>query len=243
MKTVSVKLASLMVALSIVGCGHDGADESHAQDSAGSSGLSTPMAAAAAHDDDHGVAETDQSSEVMRQAAAHLHGDAKLAIALDESALVIELDTPLYNLTGFEHEPQTSTEATVLQNVQIILSLPAGLFSFNPEANCLPRVNNQAVELTPPSKDSGDGEAGHADHHAEEAQHDAHSEEHDEATHRDVLIEYAFDCESPEQLQSITVELFDLFPRMEELDTVFLDQTTQRSVRLDPNNHRINLSR
>ena len=46
----------------------------------------------------------------MRSAESHTHGDASLAMVLERTVFTVELDTPLYNLLGFEHEADTAAQ-------------------------------------------------------------------------------------------------------------------------------------
>ncbi len=226
-------LIAMLVVLGPVGCGDLHADESHTHShpEADSSGHGD------AHDDHHHDAdEADghhhdedghHDDEPMRHADAHSHGDAALAVALDGTALVIELDTPLYNLVGFEHAPQTADEVDALQRAQMTLARPGRLFSVNPEAGCAAEDLEDGVELMPAA---GKGKA-------------AKDETDSSGTHRDLVIEYVFECRSPGRIEAIDVHLFESFPRIEELESVYLDQNTQRSVRLTPDNHRIDIAR
>ena len=223
MNKIATTVVSTFAMLAIIGCGDLQADESHSHDD---------------HQHEAAESDSDHHDEEMRHADAHSHGDAKLAIALDETALYIELDTPLYNLTGFEHAPRTPDEIDVHQKVEAVLAQPERLFSVNPEAGCSPRDGVEGVQLS---------SAAEHDEHAHDAP--GHGDEHakDETdlsnTHRDLVVEYIFDCRSPGRIDEIVVHLFELFPRIEELDSVYLDQSTQRSIHLTPDNHRINLAR
>ncbi len=235
MNRINIMSACAAVALGLVGCGDT--DDTHPHDTAvapaiAESSDSSPDGDHGADDrgdsdhgnDDHG----DHSDEPIRQAEAHFHGNAALAFALDGAALSVELDTPLYNLTGFEYAPQTPEEVSTVQSVQALLAQPGGLFSFNAEAGCTAREQSQTVQLLTEADDH--------DHDHDESDHAAD-------THRDTVIEYLFDCSSPDRLNEITVRLFEHFPRFEELDAVYLDQNTQQSIRLSPVNDRINLAR
>lgn len=74
-------------------------------------------------------------------------------------------------------------------------------------------------------------------------EHDHDEEEHDAETHRDLLLAFTFECESPGDIAWIRVGLFDAFARIEELEVVYLDQTSQQSARLSPSNPQLDLTR
>lgn len=168
-----------------------------------------------AHSAEH-AHEHDPSGE-RRQAGAHQHGGASLAVAKDGSELIIEFDTPLYNLTGFEHAPSTQTQKQLLATVEEKLSDPMRLFIMGRKAGCTAR-DVEDVHLF--------DEDGHAD--ASES-------------HRDVLVTYTFRCRAPERLDNIDVQLFDAFSRLESLDVVYLDETTQGAMSLTPADTKIRL--
>ena len=215
----------------LIGCSHEDSDghNNHGhQDGPAVSAGDAEAAEGDAHNDEHhedGDAEESDHGhdDEIRQAGTHLHGDAKLAIALEGSTLFIELDTPVYNLTGFEYSPQTSEEQAVLADVEKTLMRAAQLFVANSEAGCEAVKRETPVDLGPEEE---------------------HESEHDhEDSHSDAVIEFEFQCQEPQALNEIEVRLFKFFPRIEELDVVYLDQTTQRTTTLDPSNVRLELGR
>lgn len=200
---------------------------------------------AADHDDDHDDhGHEDDHDAPRRDVGAHLHGGAELAVALDGSTLFFELDTPMFNLTGFERSPQTPQERAELARSKAALSDPGNLFAMNTEAGCTanPSVAGlAALDVEAAGHDEHDEHDAH-DEHGDD--HDAeHHDDHDAESHRDIVLEFSFDCASPQALTGITVRLFDQFSRIEELETVYLDQTTQLSNRLSQGNPQLNLTR
>jgi len=57
-----------------------------------------------------------------------------MAIVLDGRQLIIELDTPLYNVLGFEHAAETAAQKATVLRAETILSKSGDLFTFNSEA-------------------------------------------------------------------------------------------------------------
>ncbi|MEM9057418.1 MAG: DUF2796 domain-containing protein [Pseudomonadota bacterium] len=194
------------------------------------------------HDDGHDDHGGDHADDELRQAGAHEHGTATLAVALEGADVFIELDSPLYNVVGFEHAPRTDDEKAALRRAEAALAEPERLFAMNAEAGCS-AADSDGVELAAHEDHGDDHDEGPDEDHADE--HDEHDGEHDdeESSHRDVVVEYLFSCRSPERLTAIVVELFDVFPRFTELEAVYLDERTQRSVRLTQERHRIDLGR
>ncbi|MFK8014439.1 MAG: DUF2796 domain-containing protein [Gammaproteobacteria bacterium] len=244
---MNITLKTLLLAGAVIAC--SGCGESHPDD-AHEDELSPASASVEAngtddhesddhnddHDDDHpeDAQHDDHADDERRQVGAHLHGDAKLAVALEGKTLFIELDTPVYNLTGFEHAPRNEEEETTARDVEALLAQPMRLFSINEQAGCKAREQSTSQSRLP-------FELHAQDEHADDDHHDEHAESTD--THRDVVVEYAFDCQSPDRIERLAVSVFEFFPRIEELDTVILDQNSQRTMALTPDNHDIDFPR
>jgi len=79
-----------------------------------------------------------------------------------------------------------------------------------------------------------------SEHLDEEDHHD--SDDHDDE-HSEALIEYMFKCAEPNKLTHVTTELFGLFPKLTELESVYLGTTTQQQTVLKPNNKQFNFSK
>jgi len=175
-----------------------------------------------------------------RSADSHTHGDASLAVVLEGSKVMVELDSPLYNLAGFEHAAETEAQKAAVIKAESILSDPAALFVFNSEAGCTASNAARSVEI--------DVEHGHEDHegHDEEETHDDEhhdDDDHDEETHKDVTVQYDYACSSPDALTNVTVTLFEHFENLTELDLVYLGPNTQKQGKLTAAKPRMNLTR
>ena len=173
-----------------------------------------------------------EESEV-RQVGSHTHGAAYLAIVLEGDSLTIELETPLFNLTGFEHEPETVEEVAALEATEEKLKQSEVLFSVNEEAQCAPADGHLDIHLTNDEHDD----------HEEHAEEDHEAEEHHEAEerHQDVLVTYMFQCETPQRLSEIDITLLNMFPSITELEVAYLGPAVQRLFTLDQTSTRINL--
>ena len=163
-----------------------------------------------------------------RSADSHTHGDASVAMVLEGSMIAVELDTPLYNLLGFEHEADTAVQKATVLKAETVLSKGSSLFMFNIEAGCSILNDKISVEL---------------EHH-EDDNHDDHKEEdvHD-GTHKDVVLQYEYKCQKPKALKNVTVNLFEHFGNLTELDLVYLGPNTQKQVELSATQSRLNLTR
>lgn len=217
-------------------CGSDTSDQEAPAPAEAIEEISTePEILDPARVDEAVVEETENSP--ARSADAHVHGDASLSIALDGTTLTLELDSPLYNITGFEHSAETAEQKAAIESAESSLNEPANLFLINAEAGCTAQTDGLDVHLEP---DDGDHD-GHA--HEEHAHDDGDGGEHDEDTHKDVLITYTFECANADQLNSIDVDMLTQFPNMTDLEVVYVGPGNQELFELSPTSTQINLSR
>jgi hypothetical protein len=84
----------------------------------------------------------------VRADPAHEHGVARLDIASESGRVLLDLDTPLDNLLGFEHAPRTDAERQRAELMVARLRAAATLFQIDPAAGCtLARVDLQSAAL------------------------------------------------------------------------------------------------
>lgn len=195
-----------------------------------------------------GETELDNSNSqpaIMRHAESHVHGAATLALALDGQTISIELESPLYNLVGFEHEPETNQQHNDLRNAESMLSQPGKLLEFNPEAICSAATIG-AVELLPSTEHAHNDNELNTDRHHETQKIPSHVDsnnnelDHDHA-HKDILLSYTFICQKTDQLRWIDTPIFESFRNLTEIDLVYLGSTKQLSARLTPGSQRFQL--
>lgn len=161
-----------------------------------------------------------------RLADSHTHGDASLAVVVEGTSLTIELETPLFNLTGFEHAPETTEEVAAMEAAEAKLTQVEALFSITAQAKCTSADDDLEIHL---------GEDNHGEHL------DEHQGSDDNDIHQDFVITYTFQCENPNRLSEIDIGLLKLFPNMIEMEVAYLGSATQRLFMLDQTNTKINL--
>lgn len=149
----------------------------------------------------------------QRQHDAHVHGSAALNLALEGEEVHVELDSPAANIVGFEHAPSSEADHAALDKAVATLKDGDRLFRFNSEAGC----RMEKVQVTSALLDE---ERGH--------------EEHEGETHSDIEAAYHFECDEPGKLTRLTVELFEAFPGMEELDVQYVIESKQGAAELKP---------
>ena len=95
---------------------------------------------------------------------AHVHGIAKLDVAVASTKISIQLDSPLDNLLGFERAPRNDVERKMADEAVAKLKAAATLFKIDPAAQC----TVSSVELSSSALKLGTSSAeeekeGHAD--------------------------------------------------------------------------------
>lgn len=103
-------------------------------------------------------------ASVLAQAAgkAHVHGIAKLDIAVEATKITVQLESPLDNLLGYERAPRTAAERKQADAMVARLKSAQTLFRIDPAAQCTPgkvELASSALEVGPPDP----SEEGHAD--------------------------------------------------------------------------------
>jgi hypothetical protein len=164
------------------------------------------------HNDEHDN-EHDEEDDDHREHGVHQHGVATLTIAWSGNELAIDLETPAYNVVGFEYTPTSEEEKALLD--ESVAALEAGdLLQFSPGADC---SFTSAVVQT-------------------ELSEAAHEEEVEaEETHSDIDVAYAVQCQNPDDLESLDASgLFARFPNFEALQVQWISDTQQSATELTP---------
>jgi len=188
-----------------------------------------------------------------RQHGAHVHGIAALNLALEGDEVHVELDSPAANIVGFEHTPSSEADHAALDKAVAMLKDGDRLFRFNSEAGCrmqkaqvtsallddehAEHAGEHADDHDHEKKDAhGHDEHQHEEHGQEEHGHEEH-EEHEGETHSDIDAAYHFECAQPGKLTQLTVELFEAFPGMQELNVQYVIESKQGAAELTPAAH------
>lgn len=160
-------------------------------------------------------------AEEPRHHDAHLHGEARLNLALEGRALLVELESPAANLIGFEHPPRDAGERAALQQAVERLRRGGELLGLPAEAGC----RQAEVEI-----ESSLLEA--SERHHEEEHHEEEHEHEEEGGHADFMVGYHFECDRPEVLTGLTLRLFERFPGVERLHVQAITPSGQRGAEL-----------
>lgn len=132
-----------------------------------------------------------------QQQHAHVHGQLKLDVAVDGPTVVIEMESPLDNIVGFEHAPKTDAEKKAVEDAVAQLRAADKLFVVDPAANCkLGPVDLRSGALGLGNPDPGEP-AGHADLDAT----------------------FSFNCTNAAAAKFIDVNLFTTFKGLRQIDS------------------------
>jgi hypothetical protein len=160
-------------------------------------------------DDEHDEHSEDDDEDSHREHGAHEHGAALLLIAWSGNELAIDLDTPAYNVLGFEYAPSSEAEQAHLEESLAILEEGA-LLELTAEAEC--------------SLQSGDVTTNLVEEEVE-----------DEETHSDIEVAYQMECQHPEELETLDAgPLFAQFPNFESLRVQWVSDSGQSAKELTP---------
>lgn len=97
-------------------------------------------------------------------AKAHVHGVARLDIAVEANKLSLHLDSPLDNLLGFERAPRSDAERKQVDVAVAKLKDATAMFRIDPAAQCKPAsVELVSAVLKLGTPDPAEEKAGHAD--------------------------------------------------------------------------------
>jgi len=160
------------------------------------------------------------SAETFHEHGTHEHGSATLNIAVQESSLYLQMESPAVNFLDFEHPPTNDEEQRHLDEVKAQLMQPETLFALTAAAGC------KAVDIEIESALFGD---------------DAHHEGHESEEHADIQLSYRFDCQSPAQLKAVDLVLFQQFPLVQDVDAQIITDQGQTQIELNPAHTRIDL--
>lgn len=160
----------------------------------------------------------EHEEEEHREHGPHEHGSATLSVAWSGNEIEVDLDTPGFNLFGFEHEPTTDEESQIVAGA--VQALESGdLLILNSEAAC--RVTDVAV--TTDMSHEGDGDA----------EHDESDHEEEDEVHSDAEAQFSYVCDSPEAIRLLDLSaLFDRFPNFETLNVQWISDTSQSAAEL-----------
>lgn len=138
----------------------------------------------------------------------HAHGVAKLNVAVDGGTLTLALESPLDSLLGFEHMPRNDKERASVRTMENRLQKAAQLFVTPVAAQC--QIESVKLDSVVLNANSGESINGHAD----------------------LDGEFIFNCKQPQYLRKMTVQLFEAFPHLHQVDVQIVTTRGQSAAKL-----------
>ena len=148
---------------------------------------------------------------------AHVHGQIRLDIAVEGPTVVIEMESPLDNFTGFEREPRTDAEKKTAETVIAQLRAADQIFRIDPVANC----KLGPVTLRSPALGLGKAEGEASEGHA------------------DLDGTFAFNCTNAAAAKFIDIGLFGVFKGPRQIDAQIVSPQGQFKRSLKRPNERL----
>ena len=176
-----------------------------------------------------------------------------MTVSLEGSTLSISLVSPLYNIVGFEREPENDAEEAALDasfayfgDAALVFTLPAGAGCEATESSVMANITAHGADEAAGTGDThehahddGAAEDEHSDHEAHE-DHDAHDHT---AAAGEIEVDYVFECAAPDRLDYVDTTLMDNFQRLERLDVVSFRDDLQAAQTLERGQSRVELPR
>ncbi len=139
----------------------------------------------------------------------HVHGEARLGVAIQDKTVTIEFAAPLDSVLGFEHRPRTPAQRQAADALLARLKSAQDLFRFDAAAGCVltrSGVAADALEAPAPATSAASAAAGKG---AGAAAGNEHAE---------LEASLEFTCTQPERLAAVEIGLFQAFARLRRLD-------------------------
>ena len=161
-------------------------------------------------------------------AAPHQHGVVKLDVAVDGNRLVLDLEVPLDSLVGFERAPKTDKERAVVRAAAQRFHDGEQLFAPTPAAQCT------RVETTLSSSVLAPALLASASTAAPKAAAAPAAAKPGEEGHADMDATLVYLCGQPAALQGLEVKMFDVFPKIRQIDAQVASGRGQSGAKLTP---------
>lgn len=146
--------------------------------------------------------------------SAHVHGEAKLQVAIEGQTAELILQSPAANLLGFEHAPKTAEQDAAMADAREWLT-----------ATPLVQTADNTCTITAASVQHEHGDNDGRDHdehgHKEAHAHDHDHEHEEESSHSDFEVTQRIECDSA-LMDPLSTDLMTRFPGIEHLSVEWL---------------------
>ncbi|EJN07025.1 DUF2796 domain-containing protein [Herbaspirillum sp. YR522] len=154
---------------------------------------------------------------------AHVHGVARLDVALEGNTLTLQLDSPLANLVGFEHVPSSTADKDAVALMARTLRDVTRMFATDAAAGCKSaEIQLSSPVLTPAQLGENAPATGEA------VPRDGHA---------DLDGDFTLVCASPGALSVVDAsQLLGAFPGLQRIDVQLATPKKQGALQLAPGN-------
>ena len=183
---------------------------------------------------------------------AHVHGSAQMDVVQEGATVFVSLISPLADIIGFEHAPETEAQKQTMRSVYSLLQTQAmvtmsgqGCALTDSDID-LPGADETHDDHDQEGHDEHDddhdheGHDEHDDDHDHEG-HDEHDDDHDHEghddheTHGELSLTLTFQCDAPPT--GLTVNLFTHFPSVETITLNWISDKGQGAKKLSANSN------
>jgi hypothetical protein len=165
---------------------------------------------------------------------AHVHGVSEFNIVIEGNKLEMQLRSPAINIVGFEHKARTEQQIRKVKQSEVKLNDHKALFSFS-SGGC--RLTQAKIDLANLIKKNAIEKDVH-DHHKSDLDHN-HEKEKEHDNHSEIVAHYYFDCEDVDDLSSLSLGFFDVFPAMQQINGIWITTSGQGAASLTRSNKTI----
>jgi len=223
--TKSIKVICIAaISLSIIGCSDSGSEtvEPNQQITQEMPKAETPQVTSPS--ESVSAAKVEPATAKIRSADSHVHGGATLSVVSEKNLVMVELEMITFN----------ADSGCRFDAVSYDISL------FKAAAEATESDDHSHAHEDDDDHKHDDSAYEHNDEHHDHKDADDHD---DHSGHKDVLINYTAQCSAPEKLKNITVEFFDNFPNLTNLELVYLSASVQRSTELSAQENSADISK
>lgn len=156
---------------------------------------------------------------------AHQHGHGSFEMAIEKTAVSIELRAPGVDIVGFEHPAATDQEKAAVEAAKAKLAEPLAMFGLPKEAQCV--VNAVDVHVHEGAHDDDDkpGKDGvTAAKDSDPAKGSEHAHDHG---HSNFHAKYTLTCSTPQAIKSLDFAFFAAFAGAQELEVIAVSEKGQ----------------
>jgi len=164
-----------------------------------------------------------------RDHEAHEHGHATLDIAVENTEIAMRFAVPAMDIVGFEHDPGTEEQKQRVQDAVAYLEQGDQVVMLSKPTGCeLEKVAVHSALL-----EAMHGKHDHDEHHEDEHDehyddaHNDHDEEGHEGTHSEFEVTYHFECDATITAGHMTVNMFDRFASLKEIEAQLITASGQ----------------